>query len=79
MKSSNPVAVACLVAVILTGCQTTLKTYDWSTYMGPGKEYFEQPEVEVPYIGDPLEPMNRGIAGLNHGLMVWIISPVAGV
>jgi len=69
----------CAVLLVLTGCQATLRSNDWSAYDGPGKAYFEQPEVKVPYIGDPLEPLNRGVSGFNHALMVWIVSPVAGV
>jgi ABC-type transporter lipoprotein component MlaA len=69
----------CVALFFVTGCQATLKVNDWSNYDGPGKAYFEKQEVEVPYIGDPLEPLNRGISGFNHGLMVWIISPVAGI
>ena len=56
----------CAVLLVLTGCQATLRSNDWSAYDGPGKAYFEQPEVKVPYIGDPLEPLNRGVSGFNH-------------
>jgi len=69
----------CVALLLLTGCQATLQSNDWSAYDGPGKAYFEQPEVEVPYIGDPLEPLNRGVSGFNHALMVGIISPLAGI
>jgi phospholipid-binding lipoprotein MlaA len=69
----------CAAVLLLTGCQATLKTNDWSTYDGPGRVYFEKEEIELPFIGDPLEPMNRGIAGFNHGLMVGLVSPTAGI
>lgn len=78
--SSKPLLHPLAVALLLwTGCQATLKTNDWSTYDGPGRAYFEQEEIELPFIGDPLEPMNRGISAFNHGLMVGLVSPTAGI
>ncbi|HEX9813325.1 MAG TPA: VacJ family lipoprotein, partial [Myxococcota bacterium] len=79
MKSKTLIHSLCAALLVLTGCQATLKTSDWSNYDGPGKAYFEREEIELPFIGDPLEPMNRGIAGFNHGLMVWLVSPAAGI
>ena len=69
----------CAALLLLTGCQATLKTNDWSAYDGPGRAYFEKEEIELPFVGDPLEPMNRGIAEFNHGLVVWLASPTAGI
>jgi phospholipid-binding lipoprotein MlaA len=79
MSPRIPIHLLCVALLLSTGCQATLKTNDWSSYDGPGKAYFEKEEIELPFIGDPLEPMNRGIAGFNHGLMVWLASPVAGI
>ena len=79
MKSKTLIHSLCAALLVLTGCQATLKTNDWSNYDGPGKAYFEREKIELPFIGDPLEPMNRGIAGFNHGLMVWLVSPAAGI
>jgi ABC-type transporter lipoprotein component MlaA len=64
---------------VSTGCQATLKTNDWSTYDGPGRAYFLKEEIQMPFIGDPLEPMNRGIAGFNHAVIVALVSPLAGI
>jgi hypothetical protein len=79
MSPRIPIHSLCAALLLLTGCQATLKANDWSAYDGPGRAYFEKEEIELPYIGDPLEPMNRGIAGFNHGLMVWLASPITGV
>jgi phospholipid-binding lipoprotein MlaA len=79
MSSRPLIHLLCAALLSLTGCQATLKTNDWSTYDGPGRAYFEKEEIEMPFIGDPIEPMNRGIAGFNHGLMVGLVSPTAGI
>ncbi len=79
MKSRPLIQLFCAALIALTGCQATLKTTDWSTYVGPGQAYFQKEEIELPFIGDPLEPMNRGISGFNHGLMVGLVSPLAGI
>jgi ABC-type transporter lipoprotein component MlaA len=79
MRSRALIHPLCAALLVLTGCQATLKTNDWSTYDGPGQAYFQKEEIEMRFIGDPLEPMNRGIAGFNHGLMVGLVSPLAGI
>ncbi|MBW2715717.1 MAG: VacJ family lipoprotein [Deltaproteobacteria bacterium] len=79
MRSKLLIQPLCAALLLLTGCQATLKQNDWSTWDGPGKAYFEREEIELPFIGDPLEPMNRGISGFNHALMVGLVSPAAGV
>ncbi|MBW2542329.1 MAG: VacJ family lipoprotein [Deltaproteobacteria bacterium] len=79
MRSRALIHPLCAALLVLTGCQATLKARDWSSYEGPGRAYFLKEEIELPFIGDPLEPMNRGIAGFNHGLMVGLVSPLAGI
>jgi len=79
MSPRIPIHSLCAALLLLTGCQATLKANDWSAYDGPGRAYFQEEEIELPFVGDPLEPMNRGIAGFNHGLMVWLASPTAGI
>jgi ABC-type transporter lipoprotein component MlaA len=79
MSPRIPIHSLCAALLLLTGCQATFKANDWSAYDGPGRAYFEKEEIELPFIGDPLEPMNRGIADFNHGLMVWLASPTAGI
>src|SRR6185503_14334193 len=59
------------------GCQYDYQTRDWSKYEGPGKEYFQRDEVELPFISDPLEPVNRGISAVNYGVLVYVIGPFA--
>ena len=79
MKSTRLTHLLCAALFVSAGCQATLKTNDWSTYTGPGQAYFQKEEIELPFIGDPMEPMNRGIAGFNHGLIVGLVSPLAGI
>lgn len=66
----------CAVSV-LVGCAIPVKRNDWSAYDGPGAEYFQREEYELPYDPDPLEPLNRIAAGINFGVMVAIIDPLA--
>lgn len=68
------------LGLLLAGCVSTEhQSRDWSTYEGPGAEYFQAEEIEFPNTPDPLEPVNRGSAMLNYGLLRWVIAPTARV
>jgi ABC-type transporter lipoprotein component MlaA/pimeloyl-ACP methyl ester carboxylesterase len=72
--------LAFLFLFVSPSCTSTkLETNDWSEYDGPGAEYFQKEEVELPHVEDPLEPMNRTFSAFNHGLMVGVIGPLTWV
>lgn len=68
---------AACVAWWVPGCTIPVQRKDWSTYDGPGAEYFHREEYELPYNPDPLEPMNRVFVGINFGVVVAIVDPLA--
>lgn len=70
----HPVLV--LGFLLVLGC-ATYQAPDWSSYQGPGKEYFLREEVEFPHVPDPMEPMNRVTSGFNHALMVGVVQPIS--
>lgn len=61
------------------GCQSPVRTTDWSKYDGPGARHFQREEVTFPHVPDPIEPINRGVSIFNHGLMTLVIRPVSFV
>lgn len=73
------IAGAVLGAQILLGCAVELKRHDWSEYTGPGAEYFHVEELPLETLPDPIEPCNRTMGMINHGLIVGIIDPLARV
>ncbi|MFH0944846.1 MAG: MlaA family lipoprotein [Planctomycetota bacterium] len=70
-----------LIFSFLAACTLTdTERRDWSKYDGPGVEYFRMPEVnDVERIDDPGEPLNRGFAVFNHGLMLGVFDPLSKV
>lgn len=64
---------------VTTACSTPLMRHDWSHYDGPGADSFQRPELQPPVFPDPLEPLNRGVSILNHGLIVGLVDPVGRV
>ena len=52
------------------------RTNDWSTYEGPGAEYFQRPELALYVTNDPLEPTNRRTWGFNDGFAT-VMRPIA--
>jgi len=51
---------------------------DWSTYDGPGAQYFHQEEAHLPQgIRDPGQPFNRGLLSVNDWLVKWVVSPIS--
>lgn len=69
----------CLVLAIVVagGCSTTVQRNDWSTYTGPGAEYFRKKEYKLPYVPDPLEPTNRIVWAVNDFILLDLIEPVS--
>ena len=68
-----------LLLATLVGCSHPVERRDWSGYTGPGAELFVAPELDPPRAADPLEPLNRSIAALNHALMLGAVAPVSRV
>ena len=66
--------LAILLAAL--GCAHETQRFDGSAYTGPGKAYFEREELEFPDVPDPVEPMNRAIAGFNRGLLLYLVDPL---
>jgi len=67
-----------LVATSVSCAHPVLRA-DWSQYEGPGAEAFAREQVPPPREPDPLEPVNRGVAYVNHGLVVGVAAPVGFV
>ena len=66
-----------LVCLGLCACSNQLRRNDWEAYNGPGKEAFLKEELRLPLVQDPVEPYNRIVSGMNHGVVVGLVSPVA--
>ncbi|MFN0009800.1 MAG: VacJ family lipoprotein [Planctomycetota bacterium] len=77
MIRSLPLAL-CLVGA-LAGCSSTFERRDWSSYTGPGAEYFHQEELAFPHVDDPLEPFNRVSAGVNYAFIRYLYSPFTAI
>ncbi len=71
-------ALALLLAV-LVGCAHPVKRRDWSEFDGPGAAFFQQEELPVPHVPDPVEPMNRTLSAGNHVFMMAIVDPVSRI
>ncbi|MCA9257294.1 MAG: VacJ family lipoprotein [Phycisphaerales bacterium] len=65
---------ACVSAA---GCSVPVERHDWSQYDGPGAEHFREPQYELPFHEDPLEPVNRIAYGLNTAVVVGIAEPIS--
>lgn len=70
------VAVAGLLAL---SCSSVYQRKDWSQYEGPGAAYFHAEEMPFPHVDDPLEPVNRVSATVNHGLLLYAVAPLARI
>lgn len=68
-----------LLAVAIAGCAQPVQRRDWSAYDGPGAEVFRRESLPPPQFPDPLEPFNRSMWALNHGLIVAVADPVGRV
>lgn len=61
----------------IVSCTAVPQRRDWSSYTGPGAEHFHKPEYKLPYVPDPLEPMNRVIWTTNDFLLFELFEPVS--
>lgn len=68
-----------LLAVAMAGCAQPALRRDWSGYTGPGAAAFQGESLPPPQFPDPLEPVNRGVWAVNHGLIVGVADPVGRV
>src|SRR5690606_22913950 len=66
-----------VAGIAALACAHPVKRRDWSDYRGPGAASFQRPELPPPRHPDPLEPLNRGVAVVNHGLVVGVVAPLA--
>lgn len=71
--------VALASLMLFAGCQVPVRHADWEHYDGPGAEVLRQEQVPPPNFPDPIEPWNRSVSILNHGLMMGVIDPLATV
>lgn len=73
-------ALAALLVVVLSACVSThVERRDWSHYTGPGAEHFQKEEFPFPHIDDPIEPINRISAWVNHSFLRFVLAPLATV
>jgi ABC-type transporter lipoprotein component MlaA len=72
-------ALAALLAASLAGCAQPVLRRDWSGYTGPGAEAFRRESLPPPDFPDPLEPWNRAVSALNHGVVVGLVDPVTQI
>jgi ABC-type transporter lipoprotein component MlaA len=70
-------ALAC--TALLAGCQVPVRHADWEHYDGPGAEVLRLEQAPPPDFPDPIEPWNRSVSVLNHGLVIGVIDPLATV
>jgi ABC-type transporter lipoprotein component MlaA len=68
-----------LLAAALAGCAQPVQRRDWSALEGPGAAAFQRDTLPPPNFPDPLEPLNRSVWTLNHGLIVAVGDPVGRV
>ncbi|MGE3181556.1 MAG: MlaA family lipoprotein [Phycisphaerae bacterium] len=72
------ILVISFVLVSSSACKIPVKHHDWSQYDGPGAEHFHREEYVLPYVADPLEPVNRLSFGLTTAFVVGVADPIAG-
>jgi ABC-type transporter lipoprotein component MlaA len=65
------------LAALLVACQVPVRHAHWSRYDGPGADVLRQEQAPLPSFPDPLEPWNRSVSILNHGVMLGVIDPLA--
>jgi ABC-type transporter lipoprotein component MlaA len=68
-----------LLLVAVAGCAQPVQRRDWSAYAGPGAAVFQRESLPPPQFPDPLEPLNRSVWAVNHGLIVGVADPVGRV
>jgi phospholipid-binding lipoprotein MlaA len=67
---------ALLIGALGLGCAHPIERRDWSAFDGPGAQHFHAEEIEPPSFPDPLEPVNRSVAAVNHGAILWVVRPL---
>ena len=67
------------LAALLAACATQVSRRDWSGYAGPGAEAFRRESLPPPDFPDPLEPWNRAVSALNHGVVVGLVDPLTQI
>jgi ABC-type transporter lipoprotein component MlaA len=72
-------SLAATLAALLAGCAQPVLRRDWSGYAGPGAEAFRRESLPPPDFPDPLEPWNRAVSALNHGIVVGLVDPVTQI
>ena len=73
------IATLVVLVVLVAGCAHPVKRRDWSSYDGPAAAAFQRESLPPPHFPDPLEPFNRGVWAVNHGLIVAVADPVGQV
>ncbi|HPF40873.1 MAG TPA: MlaA family lipoprotein [Phycisphaerae bacterium] len=76
-KRRTGAAILIVVCIHAGGCSVPVERHDWSQYDGPGAEHFREPQYELPFHEDPLEPVNRIAFGLNTAMVVGIAAPIS--
>lgn len=71
------ISAALLLAATPLGCAAPTYRNDWSAYTGPGAEYFQREEYQLPINDDPLEPFNRSMWEINDFFLIRIMAPAA--
>ena len=81
MSARSRILLALVATPFLLGaCATEQAQHrDWSTYEGPGAEYFKEPVVEFWDADDPAEPTNRVVTDVVHGGAEYVVAPLAWV
>lgn len=72
-------ATLLLLIVAGAGCAQPVERRDWSAYRGPAAAAFQRESPTTLDDPDPLEPINRSVWALNHGLIVGVADPAGRV
>ncbi|MFG0316286.1 MAG: MlaA family lipoprotein [Planctomycetota bacterium JB042] len=72
-----PALCLLLVPLLPSACNTELRQRDWSQDRSADPAVFSDEETPFPVFHDPVEPMNRGVSGFNHGFVVGLVTPLA--
>jgi len=78
MKSNAFPIVLATLGMVFAGCSSIETQHnDWTTYDGPGGEYFLREEVSLTSPADPGESINRKIWAFNKGAFNYVGRPLA--
>ncbi len=76
-RSARLLACIALPAILAVACSVPEQHHNYEDASGPEKRVFLQRETVLPTVGDPSEPFNRSMSGVNHGLIYGIINPLS--